>query len=260
MTASSTSLDPSRSAAAGARIMLPVLLGIAPFGLVAGIAAVDAGYGLAEALGFSVAVFAGASQLAALELLGTGAPVWITVMTAVVINLRMSMYSASLAPWLTDLPRRRRLAVAYVLTDQLFAVAVARFQDQRAPAVDRFAYAMGAGFTLWAVWQISTVVGVFAGAAVPADVPLGFAVPLAFLAMLVPAITDRPTLTAALVGGAVSLAGAGLPANAGLILGAVVGVLAGFGVSMRAHPGRGAGPEAMQTEDRADGAQDGTRS
>jgi hypothetical protein len=89
---------------AGVRDVSPLMLGIVPFALVAGIAAVDAGFSLAEALGLSVVVFAGASQLAALDLLGADAPLAVVVGTAVVINLRMVMYSASIAPYFSRYP------------------------------------------------------------------------------------------------------------------------------------------------------------
>jgi len=113
---------------AGVRDVSPLLLGIVPFGLVAGIAAVNAGLGLAEAVGMSVIVFAGASQLAAIELIGSNAPLAVVVGTAVVINVRMVMYSASIAPHFADYGRRLRAGLAYVLTDQAYALSVAEFE------------------------------------------------------------------------------------------------------------------------------------
>ena len=217
-----------RSFSAGVVAIAPVILGIIPFGLVAGVAAVEAGLGLPEAIGFSTVVFAGASQLAALDLVGAGAPVGVAVMTAVVINLRMAMYSAALAPWLADRPPSRRALASYLLTDQAFAVSVARFAESGRQRVDPLAFYLGTAVALWVTWQITTVLGVQVGAAVPDTVPLGFAVPLAFLALLVPSITDRPSLAAALVGGTVAVVGAPLPANLGMPLGAVSGVAVGY--------------------------------
>ncbi|QWC20527.1 AzlC family ABC transporter permease [Halorubrum sp. 2020YC2] len=211
---------------AGVRDVSPLMLGIAPFALVAGIAAVDAGLGLAEAVGMSVIVFAGASQLAALELLGENAPLAVVVGTAAVINLRMLMYSASIAPHFAEYGRRLRAGLAYLLTDQAYALSVAEFDEN--PDRSRWRYYLGAAASLWIVWQIGTVAGVVLGAGVPDAWGLTFAVPLVFLALLVPAMKDRPTTVAGAAGGAVAVAAGGLPLNLGLLVGALCGVAAGL--------------------------------
>jgi 4-azaleucine resistance transporter AzlC len=209
----------------GVRDAVPLLLGIVPFGLVAGIAAVNAGFGLPTAVGLSVVVFAGASQIAALELLGQSAPLSVVVATAVVINLRYLMYSASIAPYFREFTARWKAVLAYVLTDQAYAISVASYRSDR--AVDRKWYYLGAAVTLWVVWQVTTVAGVLLGTGVPDAWGLEFAIPLVFLAILVPAIEDRPSAVAAVVGGALAILGAGLPLNLGLLVGAAVGIAAG---------------------------------
>ncbi|MDB2241832.1 AzlC family ABC transporter permease [Halorubrum ezzemoulense] len=216
---------------AGVRDVSPLMLGVAPFALVAGIAAVDAGLGLAEAVGMSVIVFAGASQLATLELLGENAPLAVVVGTAAVINLRMLMYSASIAPHFADYGRRLRAGLAYLLTDQAYALSVAEFDEN--PDRSRWRYYLGAAASLWIVWQIGTVVGVVLGAGVPDAWGLTFAVPLVFLALLVPAMKDRPTTVAGVAGGAVAVVAAGLPLNLGLLVGALCGVAAGLVTEVR---------------------------
>lgn len=210
----------------GARTVAPVMVGIAPFGLVAGAAAVRVGLSGLHAVGLSVLVFAGASQLAAIELFGENAPVVMVVVTVLVINLRMTMYSASIAPYLRDLATRWRAGLAYVLTDQAYALSVTRFTADE--PVDRRWYYLGVALPLWVVWQVCTVAGVVVGARVSDSLPLEFAVPLTFLALLVPAISDAPSAAAAAVAAAVAVVGAGLPLNLGLLTGAVVGVLAGL--------------------------------
>jgi 4-azaleucine resistance transporter AzlC len=216
---------------AGVRDVSPLILGIAPFALVAGIAAVDAGLGLAEAVGMSVIVFAGASQLAALELLGENAPLAVVVGTAVVINLRMLMYSASIAPHFADYGRRLRAGLAYLLTDQAYALSVAEFDEN--PDRSRWRYYLGAAASLWAVWQVGTVAGVVLGAGVPDAWGLTFAVPLVFLALLVPAMKDRPTTVAGVAGGAVAVVAAGVPYELGLLVGALCGIGAGLLAEVR---------------------------
>ncbi|WP_313693991.1 AzlC family ABC transporter permease [Halorarum halobium] len=240
----------------GVRDTLPLLLGIVPFALVAGVAGVEAGLTPLQTLGMSVVVFAGASQLAALDLLGSDAALGVVVLTAVVINLRMMMYSASIAPHFRALPARVRAGCAYLLTDQAYAVTVARYRradEERGADEEHGAdendvgavdggpddaddgglrqpyYYLGVGGTLWIVWQVGTVVGIVFGAGVPDAWRLDFAVPLVFLALLVPVLSDRPSVAAGLVAAAVAVFAAGLPFNAGLIAGALVGVVAGVG-------------------------------
>jgi predicted branched-subunit amino acid permease len=206
----------------GAVEALPVLLGIAPFGLVVGVAAVEAGLTPLQTVATSVVIFAGASQLAAIDLLGRGAAPVVVVLTAVVINVRMVMYSASVAPRIRAFPARLRPLCSYLLTDQAYALTVA---PDETPSV--YAY-LGVAGSIWAVWQVATVAGLALGRGVPPSWGLTFAVPLVFLALLVPAVTDRPRLVAALVGGVVAVFGAGLPFNLGLVAGALAGVGAGL--------------------------------
>ena len=215
----------------GAATIAPVLLGVVPFGLAAGAVTVEAGYGVPETVGHSLLIFAGASQIAAVSLLGDGAGVAVVVLTVLVINLRMLMYAASLAPHLAEVPLRRRLLGAYLLTDQAFAVSVERFQRPATPD-QRWWFYVGAGFTLWLPWQASTVLGAVLGTAIPASVPLGFAVPLMFLALLVPTVSDRPTVAAAVTSATLATLAAGLPSNLGMLLGAFAGIAVGTAVAL----------------------------
>lgn len=209
----------------GVRDVAPLLLGIAPFGLVTGVAAANAGLDLVLAIGMSVIVFAGAAQLAALELIRTDAPLVVVVVTAAVINLRMLMYSASIAPHFRDFAAKWKAGLAYVLTDQAYALSIARFE--MAEPVDRRSYYLGVAAPIWIVWQLTTVAGVLLGTSVPPEWGLEFTVPLVFLALLVPAVENRATFVAATVGGTGAVLGTGLPLNLGLPVGATVGIVAG---------------------------------
>ncbi|WP_324664471.1 AzlC family ABC transporter permease [Haloarcula sediminis] len=209
----------------GIRDVSPLLLGIVPFGLIAGVATVNAGLGLPEAVGLSAIVFAGAAQLAALDLIGRDAPLAVVVVTAVVINLRMLMYSASIAPYVQDLSRRTKATVAYLLTDQAYALAIARYRT--GDGTRSVAYYLGVAATLWVVWQLATIAGVVVGTSVPESLGLEFAVPLVFLALLVPAMEDGPTTIAGGVSGTVAVVATGLPLNLGLLVGATAGIVTG---------------------------------
>lgn len=204
----------------------PLFLGIVPFGVIAGVAAVANELDGLHAVGLSVLVFAGAAQLAAIDLLGAGAGIAVVVGTVLVINARMAMYSAALAPHYRGERLGVRAAQAYVLTDQAFALSVTRIN--RGHTDHQVAYYFTAAFSLWVVWQLSTIGGVAAGAGIPDSWSLDFAVPLVFLALLVPAVSDRATAAAAVVGGLVAVAAGGLPHNLGLLTGAGAGILAGW--------------------------------
>ncbi|WP_396611673.1 AzlC family ABC transporter permease [Haloferax sp. S1W] len=214
----------------GVRDAAPLHLGIVPFGLVAGVAAVEQGLSVFHAIGFSTVVFAGASQLAMIELLGSDAPLAIVVGTAVVVNLRMLMYSASIAPYFRDFAARSKTVASYLLTDQAYALSLARYN--RDSGTDRFAYYIGVAASLWVVWQVATIVGALLGAELPPEWGLEFAAPLVFLALLVPALKDRASATSGIVGGVVAVAVvvAGVPFHLDIIVAAVVGVLAGLSV------------------------------
>ena len=221
----------------GLRDVAPILLGIAPFGLVAGAAAINAGLTPLQAVGLSLVVFAGAAQLAAIELFGTNAELSVILVTAIVINLRMVMYSASIAPHFRAFRNRSKAVCSYVLTDQAYALSVARYTTDGAtldPAARR-QYYLAVGGSLWVVWQLCSLAGIVVGARVPGSWGLEFAVPLVFLSLLIPAISSWPKLFAAAVGGGVAVAGSVLavPLNLGLIAGGLAGVAAGVLVDHR---------------------------
>lgn len=218
--------SPIREFGAGAAAMAPILVGIVPLGLIGGVATVEAGLGIAEAMGFSALAFAGAAQLAALDLMARDTSLPVVVMTALVINVRVVMYSASIAPHLAHLPRRRRLAASYMLVDQVYAISIVRFT--RDAEIDRWRFFVGAAVPMLMVWVSTTGLGVLVGDAVPDAVPLAFALPLAFIALLVPTVTDRPGVVAALTAAVVATVAAPLPANLGMPLAATAGILAGW--------------------------------
>jgi predicted branched-subunit amino acid permease len=213
---------------AGAASIVPMLVAVIPFGLVAGATPVAHDFGVAAALGFSTIVFAGASQLAAIDVLGDGGSALVAALAACTINLRMLLYSASLAPHLAEETLPTRLGVAYLLTDQAYAVSITRWSLGLDPPRAKVPYYVGAGALLWVMWVISTVVGGLAGNAVPDSLPLDFAVPLVFLVLLVPAVTNRPSLVAAAVGGAAAVVAAELGAGPlSVMIGALSGIVAG---------------------------------
>lgn len=225
--------------------MAPMLIGVAPFGLVAGATPVANGLGADVAIGFSVVVFAGASQLAAIGILSDGGSALVAVLAACTINLRMLLYSASLAPSFAHQRLRHRLAVAYLLTDQAYALSIlASAADDGAddgPLTRRrrLSFFLGAGVSLWVVWQLSTMVGLLIGRALPPRAQLDFAVPLVFLVLLVPTLSTRPAVVAAAFGGGAAILAGQLGAGPlSVIVGSLVGIGAGALADTDAHTAR----------------------
>jgi predicted branched-subunit amino acid permease len=205
-----------------------MLLGVVPFGLVAGATPVSEGLGTAAALGFSTIVFAGASQLAAIDVLADGGSALVAVVAACTINLRMLLYSASLAPFLAKERLRRRLGVAYLLTDQAYAVSITRWSAPGDDPRRRLPFYFGAGLLLWGSWQLSVLTGALISGAVPDSLPLDFAVPLVFLVLLIPTLVSPSAVAAATVGGLAAVLGAELGADElSILIGALAGIAAG---------------------------------
>ena len=224
-------MSAGREFLAGCRDEAPLLLGVAPFGMIYGIAALSAGVPAWLAQLASAVVFAGAAQLVIVQMLAAGAGALPIALTSGLLNLRHVLYSASIAEYVRHLPRRWRLLLAYLLTDEAYAVAVLRYQRHEPAAVDapdlRHWYFFGAGFTLWAGWQLSTAAGLLFGATIPAEWELDFAVPLTFIALLTLLLRERAGQAAALVAGLGALAFAALPYKLGLVAAILLGLLAG---------------------------------
>lgn len=216
---------------AGARGALPILIGVIPFAMISGVAAVSVGLTFFETLGMSVLVFAGASQLVVFQLMSTGSPWLIMVLTAWVINLRFTMYSATLAPYLQKLSLWQKALLAYMLSDQAFGVSLTHFVTNE--TVSHRWFYFGSALTVWGAWQISAVIGSLLGALVPASWGFDFAFPLSFMALMFGSLRDRPTVVAALTGGIIAVLAKGLPYNIGLVLATFLGIAAGYLVENR---------------------------
>ncbi len=222
----------------GVVVSLPIAVGIVPFGLVTGIAGVNAGLSAVEATVMSVLVFAGAAQLVALQLIGAGASILFVWLATLVVNLRYLMYSSALAKPLEALSWRMKVLAAYLMVDQNFALALNQYPTLGPRITPRFY--MGIGFVVWLTWVACTYAGALLGARLPEAWSLDFAVPLCFLVLLVPAVHNRPSLFAALLGGLVSTALIGLPYRSGLFIGAIAGIWAGVWLENRAGEKRSA--------------------
>ncbi len=211
---------------AGVRAEIPLLIGVFPFGMIYGALALNAGLDKLTSQMMSSIVFAGSSQFITTQLVHEGAPGLVIVVTIAVVNLRHMLYSASLAPYLANLSTRWKVLLSYFLTDEAYAPSIIQYEKEGVQPFSHW-FLLGAGFALWFIWQVSTAFGIFLGTAIPESWSLDFALPLTFIAMVVPVLKNRPAIASALSAGGVALAAYQLPFRLGLILAAVVGIAVG---------------------------------
>ena len=211
---------------AGARAEIPLLIGVFPFGMIYGALALNAGLSTAAAQAMSSIVFPGSAQFLTTQLVHDSTPGLVIVLTIAVVNLRHMLYSASLAPYLAALPTRWKALLSYLLTDEAYAPTILHYEANGVtPSAHWFLF--GAGCSLWFTWQVSTALGIFLGTDIPESWSLDFALPLTYIAMVVPVLKNQPAIAAALSAGAVALVAFSLPYKLGLMLAALVGIAVG---------------------------------
>lgn len=212
----------------GFNTALPFILAVSPFALLFGVVATEAGLSVVQTLGFSVVVVAGAAQFAAVHLMVENAPTLVILATALVVNLRMAMYSASLTPYLGKIPLWQRALVSYFMVDQAYALSLNKFENQPDMAPNAcFAFYMGTVTPVLPMWYIMTLVGALVGEKIPAEFALDFAVPIMFLAMVAPMMKSPAHIAAAFTSVLLALVFAFLPYNLGLIVAALGAMMVG---------------------------------
>ncbi len=218
----------------GFRAGVPFLLVVIPFGLLFGVVAIEAGFTAFQTMAFSSVVFAGASQFAALQLMVEDAPFMIVVVTALAVNLRMAMYSASLSVWLGKAPLWQRALIAYVNVDQSYAVSVNRYEDEPDMTLSqRVAFFAGSVTPVCPMWIVATALGILVGDAIPDWMALDFAVPICFLAIIAPMMRTLAHMLSAVTSIVLALLFSGLPYNLGLLVAAVIAMIVGAQIEVR---------------------------
>lgn len=220
----------------GCRDILPLILGAIPFGIIFGTLAIGAGLSGWQAMGMSLLVFAGSAQFIAVTLITGGVGAAVVLLTTFVVNLRHALYSAAMQPFVRHLPNRWRIPLAFWLTDEAYAVIQHRYaRDDDSP--HRHWFFLGAALTMYLGWQLSTLVGIAFGKAVPdiASWGLDFAMIATFIGIAVPMMRSRPQVASALAAGAVALLCWQLPYKFGLVAAALAGILVGVSLE-RAAP------------------------
>ena len=214
----------------GAKDTIPMMLAAMPFGIVFGAIAISGERALspAAAQGMSLIVFAGSAQFIALGLYAGGVSLPFIIFTTFIVNLRHALYAASLAPYMRRLGQRWLAPLGFLLTDETYAVVIRRYHASGKLARGPWYY-LGSGLPFYLNWQLSTALGIVAGARLGGAAAWGldFAMTATFIGIVLPLLKTRPMLACALTAGAVSLATVSLPNQLNLVAGGLAGIAIG---------------------------------
>ena len=167
----------------------PLFLTYAIIGVPYGVLAREAGLSVAEASASSFLIFAGSAQFAVVELLRAGASAPVVVLTVLLVNARYLVIASALRPFVAGAPLVRRLGIAYLLTDESFAMGIGWFRRGHR----ELAYYVTFGGGLWVAWNGSTLAGALLGAGLtePRRFGVDFAITAAFLAIVTIGVRHR---------------------------------------------------------------------
>jgi predicted branched-subunit amino acid permease len=211
----------------GAGEAVPMAIGIAAWGLVAGVAMAKSGMGVPLAIFMSVLVYAGSAQIASLPLIASDAPMWVVWATTLCVSLRFMAFSFHYRPFFAHLPRRQRIALSFLMGDTNFALFMRRFPE-RVRGHRHEDYFLGSALVTFGVWQVSIITGIVAGHGIPASWGVGFAGTMALLALTCTQLRDPSTWVAAVVAGCAAIAAYALPLKLNILV--AIAAAVAFGV------------------------------
>lgn len=214
----------------GCKDVVPLLIPVVPFGIIFGVIGIEAGLGALITFLMSIIIFAGSSQLAFIQLFTSGATAPVILSSVAIINSRHFLYSVVIAQYLTKLTLFWKIILSYFLTDQAFAVSQ-KYLKKQPNNQQRHYYLLGSGFTLWFVWQLSTVTGIFLGEVIPKELNLGFAVPLTFISLIITDIKKIDHLIVALSSGIFAILFFNLPLRIYIIVAAILSIFVAYVLS-----------------------------
>lgn len=209
----------------GTIAMIPLSVAVIPWGLLAGSYAIESGLSPLESQALSAILFAGSAQLVATGMIKAGVGLTTMLLTTLFITSRHFLYSVSMRDKIGKLPLRWRLALGYLLTDELFAICGNQSEQRFEPW-----YALGAGLSFYLCWNLATLIGIVAGSYIPAlnELGLEFAVAATFIALVIPNIKNSPTLVAVLVALVLSVSLNLIQFEGALMIASIGGMLAGY--------------------------------
>ena len=226
--------------------MLPITTGVFPFGLVMGTVYIHAQVSGLEAFGMNLLVFGGASQLAAIALMLQDSSIFVVIATGLIINLRFMLYSAAFTDYVQNSNIWVKLFCTYSLTDQTYAVLKAN-EHKLSSQQEVVAFYMGSAVCMLTAWHGSVFVGVVFGNFLPASLSLEYAIPLSFVALVMPTIKQKSYIYVALLAAVLSVLLKPLPYNLGLLTSALLAL--GFAAFLTRNSNRDQKPVSLKTDD-----------
>ena len=205
----------------------PLMIPVFPFGIIYGVIGIELGIGPYMTLGLSIIIFGGASQIVLLQLFSGGASSLVILSSVGAVNSRHLLYGAVLSEHLSNLKITWKIILSYLLTDQAFAVSNNYLKENENNQLKHY-HLLGSGLTLWTIWQISTLLGVFLGSIVPEELGLAYTIPLTFIALLVNYFRKIDHIIVILISGTLSLMLFNAPLKSYIILSTISALLAGF--------------------------------
>jgi predicted branched-subunit amino acid permease len=212
----------------GVRSITPMVLAVVPFGIAIGAVAAQAHMSTATGLAGSILLLGGSAQLAIIQLLDGGAAGVVAVVAALVINARLLVYGAGMAPWFPTTSTRGRLLLAAPLVDQHYLVATTDFALVSRDESERRRFYAGAAVHLWVAFIAAQVLGALAGRNVPEWLGLRAATSIGLSALLAAAVTSRAGMRSAIGAGAAMAVTSPLGAPSLLLVAMLVGIAVGM--------------------------------
>lgn len=207
--------------------VIPLTIPVIPFGIIYGVTATEIGLSPMVTFVMSFVIFAGSSQIAFSQLFIAGASPLVMITSVAVINSRHLLYGAVLSQYLNKLNYYWRIILSYLMTDQAFSVSLSYFKKNKKNYISHF-HMLGSGFTLWFLWQISTLLGIVLGNIIPEQLGLEFTIPLTFLSLIISELRKLDHLIIILISGLTSLVSYSFPYKIYIIISALLSLSISF--------------------------------
>lgn len=230
-------VTPSRRAEIidGLKATLPFIVGAAPFGVIFGALAIAQDLSVFETMALSLFVFSGSAQIVAISLIAVASPAWVIWTVTFILNLRHTLYAATLVSYVRHLALGWRFILSAGLTDETFVAMEDRYRRFGVHRNSHWAF-LASIVGMHVNWNFWTVVGIAVGTQMKGleGVGLEFAAIATFIGMVVQKLRSPGALTAAAVAGLLAALLAALPYKAGLTIATLVAISVAVLVDRRA--------------------------
>lgn len=206
---------------------IPLGISVLIYGIVYAVLARGAGLSIFAAMAMSAFIFAGASQMAAVQMIAMGSNSIAVILTVFLINLRHYLLAASIAPYLKDCSTKIKMVCAYFMTDESYAATYSHFQKNKPTPL----YFLGSGLNIYLFWMTATILGYLFGNIIPPrlNYALEFAFAAVFIGIIVPMAKNMPALVTVIASAIISVIGClYLPGKWYILIAAIAASFAGY--------------------------------